>query len=324
SLRDGKPARNINGIAFKDQNEIVVNPPRDHIKDLESLPFPNRKKIDFKNYLTSWKDNHGYSSITVNTQRGCPFTCKWCSHAVYGDTYRRRSPKNVVQELKSISQEYNPDRFWFVDDVFTMSKKWLQEFNSALKTENLSISYECISRADKLDEEVVDLLKESGCALIWIGAESGSQKVLDMMDRRVDAKQVREMIKLAKNAGIQTGTFIMLGYPGEVEEDILESIEHLKECDPDYFTINKAYPIKGTRLYDEVEDLIVRSADWKTTPDNEIDFERSYKSRYYDFAIRKVYNDVWQSKHRNNGDQFKSLKCKLKSSAASLGMLLTK
>ena len=314
----------MKGIAFKDQDRIIINPPRNYIKDLDSLPFPNRKKIDFKNYLTIWKDNHGYSSITINTQRGCPFTCKWCSHAVYGDTYRRRSAKNVVQELKYISREYRPDRFWFVDDVFTMSKKWLQEFNLELKNENLSISYECISRADKLDEESVNLLKESGCSLIWIGAESGSQKVLDLMDRRVDARQVREMIKLAKNAGIQTGTFIMLGYPGETEEDILESIEHLKDCDPDFFTINKAYPIKGTKLYDDVEDLIVGKKDWKTTPDNEIDFQRTYKSRYYDFAISKVYNDVWQSKLRKNGEQLKSLTCRIKSVAASVAMQLAR
>lgn len=323
-LTKGVDISEINGIAFKSNDKITENPARDFIRNMDNIPFPNRKKIQFKNYLETWKKNHGYSSITINTQRGCPYTCKWCSHAVYGDTYRRRSPKNIIQELKEITEKYSPDRFWFVDDVFTMSKNWLRDFNQELKNENLVISYECISRADKLDEESIKLLKESGCSLVWIGAESGSQKVLDMMDRRVEVNQVREMMKLAKSSDIQTGTFIMLGYPGETEEDINESIKHLIASDPDFFTINKAYPIKGTKLYESVEDLIVGDVDWKATPDSKIDFKRTYKNRYYDFAIRKVYNSVWQHKYRRQGDWLKFSKCRVKSMVASIGMKLNK
>lgn len=323
-LEKGKGPFDITGIAFKTGGKVIENSAREMIKDLDTIPFPNRKNIQLEKYLTTWKDKHGYSSITINTQRGCPYTCNWCSHAVFGDTYRRRSPKNVVEELKVLKEKYNPDRFWFVDDVFTMSKKWVTGFYEELKKENLIISYECISRADKMDEEVVRLLKDSGCNLVWIGAESGSQKVLNLMDRRVDAIQVREMLQLAKKYGIQTGTFIMLGYPGETEKDIHESIEHLKTSDPDYFTINKAYPIKGTKLYKDVKPYILDKLDWRTTPDNQIDFKRTYKSRYYDFAIRKVYNRVWQYKFKKQGEPYKSLKCGLKSMLAGLGMFLNK
>lgn len=323
-LRRKEKIINIDGITYKKEDRIIENPARDFIKDLDVLPFPNREAIQLEKYINTWKDRHGYSSVTINTQRGCPYTCKWCSHAVYGDTYRRRSPKNVVKELKAIKEKYNPDRFWFVDDVFSMSKNWLREFNNELKKEDLTISYECITRADKLDEESLNLLQETGCTLVWIGAESGSQKVLDLMDRRVDAQQVREMIQLAKKTGIQTGTFIMLGYPGETEDDILESIEHLKASDPDFFTINKAYPIKGTKLYNDVESLIISEVDWKNTPDSQIDFKRTYKSRYYDFAIKKVFNEVWRVKFRNQGKHFKSFKCCIKSIAASIGMYLNK
>ncbi len=323
-LQKGVSVTENDGIAFAEKDKTVINPARNHIKDLDTIPFPNRKKIDLENYLNTWKQNHAYSSSTISTQRGCPFTCKWCSHAVYGDTYRRRSPKNVIQELAVLMQDYNPDRFWFVDDVFTMSKKWLGDFEKELKAANLTISYECITRADKLDEETIHLLKESGCRLVWIGAESGSQKVLDLMDRRVDAQQVRDMIKLVKVQGIQTGTFIMLGYPGETEEDIFETIEHLKDCEPDFFTINKAYPIKGTKLHDSVEGILTGEMDWKTTPDNEIDFKRSYKSRYYDFAIRKIYNEVWMQKFKHNGEWIKSLKCRIKSMVLGIGMKLSK
>lgn len=324
ALSKGKETSKIAGIGFKQNENIQINPPRDHIANLDLLPFPNRKKINYKNYISLWKKHHKYSSVTINTQRGCPYSCNWCSHAVYGESYRRRSPKNVVKELKVIVEQYYPDRFWFVDDVFNMSKKWLKGFNQELKNENLSIAYECITRADKLDKETIHLLKDSGCSFIWIGAESGSQKVLDLMNRRVEAKQVREMIKLAKAFEIETGTFIMLGYPGENEADILETIAHLKDSDPDIFTINKAYPIKGTKLYDVVKHLIDKKTKWKSTPDYEVDFKRTYRSQYYYFAYRKIYNEVWRHKHKNRREFNKYLKASLKSMIANLGMKLMK
>ena len=317
---ENKPGR-VNGIVYKhDDEEIIFTKARDHVKNLDELPWPNRKKIDIAKYLESWKQKHGYNSITINTQRGCPYTCKWCSHAVFGDTYRRRSPASVVEEIAHLQAEFNPDMFWFVDDVFTMSEKWIEEFTFELRNRNLNISYECISRADKLNLSVIKNLKSSGCKLIWIGAESGSQNVIDLMDRRVDVHKVREMIKLAASFGIKTGTFIMLGYPGETREDILETIRHLNESDPDYFTINVAYPIKGTTLFDDVEPLIIHSESLFRTPDREIDFNRTYKRKFYDFAIRKIYNEVYAQKAAKNGHWFQYSKCKLKSIISTAGM----
>ncbi|HPE56066.1 MAG TPA: radical SAM protein [Bacteroidales bacterium] len=284
----------IKGLIYKnDEGELIQNPERTHIRELDGLPFPNRHKINIQKYLEVWKNHHGYSSVTVNTQRGCPFTCNWCSHAVFGDTYRRRSPESVVNELELIKRDYNPDSIWFVDDVFTMSERWIDHFSEELQKRNLKISYECISRADKLNEEIIIKLRDTGCKTLWIGAESGSQKVIDLMDRRVDVLRVRAMIRLAKKHGIEAGTFIMLGYPGETIRDIRETITHLKESLPDTFTINLAYPIKGTRLYDEVANQITTHVNWSETPDRDIDFKRTYKRAFYDFAIRKVYNEVY-------------------------------
>jgi radical SAM superfamily enzyme YgiQ (UPF0313 family) len=237
------------GLGFKNQNnEIVFTTEREKLKEVDSLPFPGRDKINLQLYLNAWKERHGENAISISTMRGCPYTCKWCSRAVYGLSYRRRSPENVCDELELIQKEYNPDTLWFVDDVFTISHKWLNEFNETLKQRNLKIKFECITRADRMNEEVIKLLKDAGCFRVWIGAESGSQKVIDLMDRRVDVDQVRQMIKLTQNNGIQAGTFIMLGYPGETEDDIEETIRHLKESNPEYFTITVAYPIKGTEL----------------------------------------------------------------------------
>ena len=293
---DGKYAGNlssIDGIVYTDQEGGVrQNRERDKLKSLDELPFPNRLKVDMQLYLNAWKGRHGSNTISVSTMRGCPYTCKWCSRAVYGQSYRRRSAANVVDEIAWIKEHYDVDSLWFVDDVFTISHKWLEEFTQEITRRNIVIPFECITRADRMNEEVIRNLRASGCFRVWIGAESGSQKVIDLMDRRVEVNQVRDMIRLARQYEIQAGTFIMVGYPGETKEDIFETLHHLKSADPDLFTITVAYPIKGTPLYAEVEDRFVTNLSWESSTDRDIDFTRAYNRKYYDYAIQMIHNEV--------------------------------
>ncbi len=310
----------VPGVAVLRKGEFTKTQERQKLKDLDQLPIPNRKKIKLDLYLDAWKKHHGKNAISISTMRGCPYTCKWCSRAVYGLSYRRRSPEQTVEEMYQIKKDYDPDTLWFVDDVFTISHKWMVGFKEELEKKNLIIPYECITRADRLNEEVIKTLKETGCFRVWIGAESGSQKVIDLMDRRVDVNQVRDMIKLAKKHGIETGTFIMLGYPGETESDIEETINHLKESAPDHFTITVAYPIRGTELYSEVEALQLSKLDWATTTDRQIDFKRMYSRKYYDYAVRRVVNEVNYHKSKNSKLDVSSVKLKIKSVVAKVGM----
>ena len=321
---DSTSRKSIAGIAFLDNDNFVQNPERQKIKDLNDLSVPNRKKINLNQYLDAWKKHHRKNAISVSTMRGCPYTCKWCSRAVYGLSYRRRNPDKVVEELIQIKKEYNPDSLWFVDDVFTISHKWLTAFRDELQKQNLLIPYECITRADRLNEETILMLKETGCFRVWIGAESGSQKVIDLMDRRVDVKQVRDMIRLTRKHGIEAGTFIMLGYPGETEDDIEETIRHLKESNPDYFTITVAYPIKGTELYEEIEAVQTTNLDWSTSTDRQVDFKRTYSRKYYDYAVRRVINEVNYFKAMGRRPSIGAAKLKAKSLIAKLGMQLYK
>ena len=292
---------NIKGLAYLENEKVITTPERALIKDINNLPFPAREKIDFKPYLSGWKTHHGYSMMSVNTMRGCPYTCKWCSRAVYGGTYRRRSAQLVAQEMKFIKQTYNPDMIWFVDDVFTIHHKWLKEFAEEVKKKDAVIPYEIISRADRLNEEVIKTLKDSGCFRVWVGAESGSQKIIDAMDRRVDVMQTREMIRLAKQHGLEAGTFIMLGYPGETKHDIKETIEHLVQSNPSQYTITIAYPIKGTELYNEVKnEFLDQQLEWETSTDRDIDFKRTHPKQYYQYAIQWVMNEVYlKTKNKN-------------------------
>jgi anaerobic magnesium-protoporphyrin IX monomethyl ester cyclase len=291
----------INGLAYLENGKVITTSERTLIKDINVLPFPSRQKIDFSPYLNGWKTHHGYSMMSVNTMRGCPYTCKWCSRAVYGGTYRRRSPQLVAQEMKLIKDTYNPDMIWFVDDVFTIHHKWLTEFADEVKKQDAIIPYEIISRADRLNEEVIKTLKDSGCFRVWVGAESGSQKIIDAMDRRVDVMQTREMIRLAKHHGIEAGTFIMLGYPGETRDDIKETINHLVQSNPSQYTITIAYPIKGTELYNEVKnEFLDQRLEWETSTDRDIDFKRTHPKQYYQYAIQWVMNEVYlKTKNKN-------------------------
>ncbi len=315
----------IESISYLDESgKLLQTQERKMLRDLDDLPLPNRTKIDLQKYFDAWREKHGTSAISLNTMRGCPYTCKWCSRAVYGLSYRRRSPKHVADEIEWIRNNYDADTIWFVDDVFTVNHKWLREFADEVKSRNLVTAFECITRADRMNDEVIALLKAAGCFRVWIGAESGSQRIIDKMDRRVDVNQVRDMIIAAQKAGVQAGTFIMVGYPEETEDDILETVRHLKASNPDYFTITVAYPIKGTDLYSEVEDQFIEALPWESSTDRDIDFKRSYSRKYYDYAVRFIVNEVNSYKSAKEGDSKQAAKFKAKSIAARALMRISK
>jgi len=315
----------ITGIAYLENGSVKKTPPRTHLKQLKELPLPNREAIPIEKYLQVWKKHHGMSSMTVSTQRGCPYTCKWCSTAVYGQSYRRRPVELVAAELKLLKENYNPDSIWFVDDVFTVSHKWIKAFHEEVLKQNTVIPFECITRAERLNDDILKLLKEAGCYRIWIGAESGSQKIIDAMDRRVEVDVVKTAIQKTNALDIETGTFIMVGYPGENESDINETITYLKAANPTHFTITVAYPIKGTSLYNEIEDKITVQPNWETSTDRDIDFKRTYSRKFYDYAVRKVVNEVNYYKEKQQRKNLKKMvSYKLKSTLAGTLMKLTK
>ena len=292
ALTNNESLDTVRGIAFSGPTGDIVSTPDRNLLNLDSLPFPARDKINVGLYLAKWKEVHGYNSLNISTMRGCPFGCRWCSKAVYGNSNRRRSPGLVADEISWMQSRYQPDYFWFVDDVFTLNKLWLAKFADELKVRQLQIRFECITRADQLTVEEVRLLKESGCFRVWIGAESGSQKILDLMNRKVRVEEVQKGINSIKKAGMQAGTFIILGYPGENEKDILETVKHLKISDPDFYTITIAYPITGTEMYNEVVLYNPSESDWAERTDRQSDFERKYPRPYYDYAINFVHREM--------------------------------
>ncbi len=285
----------VQSVAFLKDGQVFETSERTKIKEIGELPFPDRGAIDMEKYLEVWQKHHGKRTLSISTQRGCPYTCKWCSTAVYGQSYRRNPAARVVEEILELKEKYQVEALWFVDDVFTVSHKWIAELHAQFANANLKIDFECITRAERLNVEVLTHLKEMGCFRIWIGAESGSQRIIDKMDRRVNIEKVQETIQLAQKLGMEAGTFIMVGYPEETHEDILATMRHIERCNPSILTLTKAYPIKGTDLYSEVESKIINPLPWATSTDRQIQFELPYSDAYYTNAIRYLMNG-WQAK----------------------------
>ncbi len=317
----------IAGISWLDDDgSLVENLPRPMIPDLSAHPWPDREAIQLEQYMQVWKDNHGQSSVSVIQARGCPYTCTWCSHSVFGNTHRRRTPEDAAEEILWIKERYNPDLIWYADDVLTINSRWWYAYAEELEKRGVRIPFEGISRADRLDEPMVAKLAEMGCFRLWNGSESGSQRILDAMKRKVDVPDVQAKTHLLQKYGIQAGMFIMLGYHGETIADLEDTVEHLKICNPDVFLTTVAYPIKGTPYYAEVEADVLRSGEWVENADRDLTVAGRYSRRFYSFATRWMVNEVALNKARKNGGESlpRMAKMWLNTRIGRIGMELTK
>ena len=262
------------------------------LPDLDAQPWPDRERIDIGQYLRVWREHHGAGSVSVITARGCPYHCRWCSHSTFGKTHRRRSAAGVVDEVEWILNRYHPEQLWFADDVFTIHHGWLDAYAAEMRRRGLRIPFECITRADRLNARVAAQLAELGCDRVWIGSESGSQRLLDAMERGVTVAQVRDAVGHLKQNGIRTGMFFMWGYEGEELSDIEATYEHVKACRPDVFFTTVSYPIKGTPYYDEVAPKLVQLGPWQATTDRDIKIRGRRSRHFYQLADQLLRSET--------------------------------
>lgn len=272
-------------ITLREDGNAVENPPPLQL-DPAKLPLPDRDAFDMAAYLDTWKQHHGFSTVTINTMRGCPYACNWCSKPVFGNTCRRRPVDSVIGELRHVMERYNPDQIWFTDDVFTLSHDWLEGYTLGVESAGIVTPFECISRSDRLDNGILDLLKRAGCRKLWIGAESGSQRVIGLMNRKIDITRTVEVMNQARECGISTGSFIMCGYPGEKIGDILQTAKFIRDAAPHEMTLGMAYPIIGTRFFEETEGSFSKPYVWELFNERQIRLKRPYTDRFYRNALR--------------------------------------
>ncbi len=283
----------IPGLAYMDSSGSPhQTPPRNLISNLDLQPWPDRESINLSQYLNVWKTHHAASSVSFITARGCPYHCRWCSHSVYGKTHRRRKSEAVVDEVEWLLNRYHPDMFWVADDVFTIHHAWLFQYAEEMKRRDLVLPFECITRADRLNARVADVLAELKCFRVWIGSESGSQRILDAMQRDVTLEEVRQAVHLCKERGIQAGMFLMWGYLDEELPDIEATVEHVKRSNPDVFLTTVSYPIKGTDYYSQVGHSVVETEDWERSSDRELRIRGRHSRRYYHFADQLLKSEV--------------------------------
>ena len=284
----------VAGTVFRDENGMVItNAERSKIADLDTIPWPDRAHIDQARYVDVWRRHHGMGSVNLITARGCPYRCNWCSHAVFGYTHRRRSYLDCANELDHIVATYRPEQVWYADDVFTISHPWLYGYARELKRRNLCVPFETISRADRMmKDEVLQTLAEMGCYRIWIGSESGSQRILDAMERGVKVDQVVWATKAAKRYGIQVGMFLMWGYQGEQIDDIAATVDLVKKCQPDIHLTTVAYPIKNTGFFVNAGESIVMSKEWSMATDRDYLIKGRHSRSYYKHADSWLKNEV--------------------------------
>jgi radical SAM superfamily enzyme YgiQ (UPF0313 family) len=313
----------IDGIAFRSPDGSVVRTkPRAQIGDIDAQPWPARESIDMAKYVEVWRKHHGMGSVSLITARGCPYHCRWCSHEVFGKTHRRRKPVSVADELEWLIDRYQPQMAWMADDVFTIHHGWLFQYADELKRRGLKLPFECISRADRLNLKIVETLAEMGCFRVWIGSESGSQRILDAMERGVTVEQVQSSVALCRSAGIQTGMFLMWGYEGEDLSDIEATVEHVKKTDPDIFFTTVSYPIKGTPYFSDVAERVESLKPWQESSDREFKVRDRHSREFYRFADKLLRSEVELERltHRPNADDaaLASLRCGIAEARAGL------
>lgn len=281
----------IQGLAFKKKAHTTLTPARSVIRNLDTLPLPAWDLVDIESYRSIWLRHHGYFSLNLATTRGCPFKCNWCAKPIYGNRYTSRSPAHVVNEIEWLIKNYAPDYFWMCDDIFGLKPGWVQEFRNLLAEKKIKLRYKIQSRVDLLlQEDTLDALAESGADTIWVGAESGSQKILDAMDKGTKVEEIHEATRLMKQRGIRVAFFLQFGYLGETEEDIDATIRMVRNLMPDEVGISVSYPLPGTKFFEKVKDQLHEKQNWTDSDDLMMMFESTFNNRYYKELHRYVHS----------------------------------
>jgi radical SAM superfamily enzyme YgiQ (UPF0313 family) len=281
-LAQGKPVEEICGLAF---GGVASSPrrnlPREVRTDLDALPLPAWDLVDIEKYRSAWMKVHGYFSLNMASSRGCPYRCNWCAKPIYGQKFHSRSARSVAEEMLHLKTSFGPDRIWFADDIFALSPRWTSEFADAVEELNARVPFKMQSRCDLMTRSSVAALKRAGCAEVWMGCESGSQKILDAMDKGIHVEHVYQARELLGQQGIRACFFLQFGYPGEGWAEIEATVRMVRETAPDDIGISVSYPLPGTRFHQSIYTQIGSRKNWSDSADLAMVFRGAYPSEVY-------------------------------------------
>jgi len=287
----------VDGIALIKENQIHRSSRRSPSNNLDQFPLPAWDLVDIERYKQVWERKHGFFSLNIATTRGCPFKCNWCAKPIYGNKYNSRSAEDVVSEINQLMGNFKTTHFWICDDIFGLKPGWVKTFSNGLKKIGLKPKLKIQCRADLLlKDETIQNLVEAGLDEVWMGAESGSQQVLDAMEKGTSIHQIYEASSLLKKHGVKVCLFIQYGYLGETIEDIELTLKMIKEIMPDDIGISVSYPLPGTGFYEKVKQQLKDKKNWEHSNDLEMMYEGTYSKTFYRTLYR--YTHLMFRKHK--------------------------
>ncbi len=283
-LRGDEPAlQQVPGLAYLHQDgaQVLRTKRRGLMRNLDDLPFPSRDLIDANQYRNAWKAAHGYFSLNLVASRGCPYRCNWCAKPIYGDSFSVRSAGMVAEEMRRLKYDFGAEHLWFADDIFGLRAKWLRELAAEVERLNAAVPFKMQSRVDLMTAENVCSLRRAGCAEVWMGAESGSQKILDAMDKGTRVEQIAKARENLRREGIRACYFLQFGYPGETWQDIQNTIKLVRDTRPDDIGVSVSYPLPGTKFFDRVQAQLGEKKNWSDSEDLAMMFQGAYTNEFY-------------------------------------------
>ena len=282
--------RGMSGVASLSADKVVAASGGRGIALAQNAGLAAWDLVDVERYRAVWMKAHGYFSLNMAASRGCSFRCTWCSKPIWGNQYLQRSPLEVAAEMAHLKRAFNPDHIWFADDIFGFRVDWVAQFAAATRAAGAQIPFDIQTRADLISERMARALGDAGCKEAWIGAESGSQKVLDAMNKGTTVEEILTARKRLKAAGIRVGFFIQLGYIDEQLEDILATRDLLARAEPDEIGVSVSYPLPGTKFYDLVKAQMRAKTHWQESNDLDMMFQGTYTSDFYR-TVRNLLHD---------------------------------
>ena len=290
--RSSRVRADIQGLGFRVGNGVITRTrSRDLVQNLDTLPFPAWDLVDIPRYRDVWHARHGYFSMNLVTTRGCPYHCNWCAKPIYGQRYNVRSPANVVAEMKTLKEHFNPDHVEFADDIFGLKPGWIEEFGDLVRAQDAQIPFKCLLRADLLTDPLVAALARAGCRTVWMGAESGSQKILNAMEKGTRVEQIYSAAERLHRAGIAVGFFLQFGYTGEERADIEMTLQMVRDCAPDDIGISVSYPLPGTKFYERVKAELGQKQNWTDSADLAMMYRGTYSTEFYRTLYQTVHHE---------------------------------
>jgi radical SAM superfamily enzyme YgiQ (UPF0313 family) len=282
SGRSDQPLATIPGVCVRTPDgKLLKTPSRPFVRNLDTLPDPAWDLVDVEQYRRVWVERHGYFSMNIVTTRGCPYHCNWCAKPIYGQRYAIRTPERVAREVETLRQDYRPDHLWIADDIFGLKPGWIEQFASIVAGRGTAVPFKCLMRADGVTEKTARALQSAGCRTVWIGAESGSQRVLDWMEKGTRVDQIETATRRLREAGIEVGFFLQFGYPGETLDDIQLTLDMVRRCRPDDIGVSVSYPLPGTTFYERVKVDLGEKQNWIDSGDLAMMYHATYSADFY-------------------------------------------